>query len=225
MTYDANLVLKNGLVALDENDVAATTIAANADGNHVVDLKKTGLTGLDAVLILPTQPTTYADTLTFAIQASNHLTDGWETIAQAPIIYAYMMEMMCTATTAFVSTDIGLVLTATTDTATGTLRYFDPALLAIGGYGRIIIEMNDAGDVYATAGDVLTATAGTGVGLQGAAAWHTPPGGVPGCFVVRFATDKRYVRSLTTVSAGGAYGLASIFLTDHSEDFPRRVGL
>jgi len=213
--YDDNLILKDGSVALDVNDVAASAVTVNGDGNYVLDIKKTGNTGLYAVMVCPTAPTTYADTLTAKIQASHHLTDGWEDIAAFPVLYALMRELRCTPTTAFVSTDIGLVLTATTDSASdaGVIIDFENKMINNTlDEGRILVQMSDANDDYSTEGDTLTATSGTGVGTQGVASVLTTERSY-GIFVIRFATDRRYIRSSTVVSSGGAWGLTEMYVT------------
>ena len=152
MPYDANLVLRGlyggAYVDLDENDAAATSLTVNDDGNVVVDLLDhgTGALGLDCVVIMHDQPTTYQDTCQIVVCDSDHLTDGWATILTFPLVYAYMREVIVTATTAFVGTDIGLVFTATTGTDTGILRQFSRKLLTVGGTGKCWVEMQDAGD-------------------------------------------------------------------------------
>lgn len=213
--FDDELILKDGSVALDANDVAAVLLTVNSDGNYALEIKKTGKTGLYAVMICPSAPTTYVDTLTVAIQASHHFTDGWETVASFPVLYALMRYMEVTATTAFVSTDIGLVLTATTDSASdgGVIIDFDKALLTVGGKGTMLVQMSDANDDYSTAGDIVTATAGTGVGTITAAGVLTKERSY-GIYVVRFQTDREYVRGLFTVSAGGAWGLTEAYITN-----------
>ena len=214
--FDDNLILKDGTVTLDENDVAALALTVNSDGNYAVQIDQTGNAGLWAVMICPTAPTTYADTLNAYIQASHHITDGWETVAAFPTLYAYMRELRCTPTTAFLSTDIGLVLTATTDSASdgGVIIDFDKKMTeSTKPQGRILVKMSDANDDYSTAGDTLTATSGTGVGTQGAAAVATMERSY-GIYVVRFQTNRKYVRSLTTVSAGGAWGATEIYITN-----------
>lgn len=216
MPYDANLVLRgqynDAYVDLDENDVAPTSLTRNDDGNVVVDLGDhgTGALGMDAIVIMHDQPTDYQDTCDIVICDSDHLTDGWATIINFPRIYAYMREVIVTATTAFVATDIGLVFTATTGTDTGILRQFSRKLLTVGGTGKCWVEMQDAGDTYATLGDVVTCTTGTGVGTI------TQIGRViqtPLTMVRRFSTPKRYIRCTNTVSAGGNFGDVDILVT------------
>ncbi len=213
--FDANLVLMDGSVALDPtSDAEIASETRDAYGKIVLDIKGSGEQGLVAVMVLPTAPTTYADTLTAAIQHSNAVADGWETLADFPVLYALVREVWCTATTAFVSTDRGLVLTATTDSASdgGVILDFDDALLTVGGYGRIFVKMSDANDDYSTAGDTLTATSGTGVGTQGAAAALTRQYSY-GIYAVRFQTNRRYVRPSVTVSTGGDFGKVAMLLT------------
>jgi hypothetical protein len=217
MPFDEELVLIDGSVALDPtSDAAIASLTRDAYGKVVIDLKKTGGKGLVAVLICPSAPTTYADTLSAAIQHSNQAEDGWEDLATFPTLYAYMREVWCTSTTAFVGTDIGLVLTATTDSASdgGVIIDFDRSLLTVGGNGKILVQMSDANDDYSTAGDTLTATSGTGVGTQGVAGVATARRSY-GVYVVRFQTNRRFIRPNVTVSSGGAWGYTSMYLTDN----------
>ena len=221
MPYDANLVLRGlyggAYVDLDENDASPTTIAANSDGNSVVDLGPlgTGPAGLDCVVIFHDQRTTYADTLDVVIADSDQLTDGWANLLSFPRFYAYMREVTVKATTAFLGTDIGLVLTATTNGAVGVIRELSRNLLVVGGVGKIFVEMQGAGDTYATAGDTVTATAGTGVGTM-VGAGRVPAWSSDGMTIARrFSTPKRYIRFVGTsaVSAGGNFGDVDILVT------------
>ncbi len=231
MAFDSNLILVDGSIVItpstDTPPVSLTRDAAT--GAAVLDLGKTGANGLWAVLICPSKPTTYDDTLTAFIEESGILGEPtstwktWQTIASFPIAYAMTKELMVTATTAFVASDVGRVLTATTDSASdgGHIAYLAPELLAIGGKGKIVVAMSDANDDFSTAGDTVTATSGTGVGTQGDAAINHPNGdGIPGIYVVRFVATKRYVRLNMTVSTGGSYGLISAFLTNNVK-FPK----
>ena len=222
MAYDANLVLRGlyggAYVDLDENDAAPTTIAVNTDGNGVVDLGPLGtdIRGMDCVVIFHDQATTYADTCDIVIQDSDHLTDGWQNLLSFPRVYAYMRELIVTATTAFLGTDIGLTLTATTGTDTGVLREFSRNLLTLSGRGKVFVSMGDSGDTYATSGDIVTATAGTGVGTMVGVGRvpHWASGGLT--MVRRFSTPKRYIRfnGTSAVSAGGNYGDVDILVTN-----------
>jgi len=216
MPYDANLILRGlyggAYVDLDTNDVTPTSLTVNADGNVCVDLGDhgTGAQGLDCVVIMHDIPVTYQQTCDIVVCDSDHLTDGWQTVLSFPRTYCYMREVICTATTAFLGTDIGLVFTATTNTAVGILREFSRKLLAVGGTGKCFVEMQGAGDTYATAGDLLTCTLGTGRATQGAAARVI---GAPLTMVRRFSTPKRYIRCTNTVSATGNYGDVDILVT------------
>jgi len=228
MAYDASGVLIDGTIVLTPStDTPAISLTRDAaTGGAVIDLKGTGAKGLCAVMNLPSKPTTYDDTLTGFIEESDLLGEPtstwktWQTVASFPIVYAMIREIWVTATTAFVSSDVGRVLTATTDSASdgGHIIAFDPALLVIGGYGKIILAMSDANDDFSTAGDTVTATSGTGVGTQGIASQVTPVAsvGVPGQYVTRFVATKRYIRANLTVSTGGSYGLVSVLLTDEA---------
>ena len=216
MAYDADLVLRGhysgAYVDLDPSDAAATSATVNDDGNGVVDLGPigTGVLGLDCVVILHDTPTTYQDTCDIVVQDSDHLTDGWQAMLTFPRLYCYMREVIVTATTAFLGTDIGLVFTATTGTDTGVLREFSRNLLVVGGTGKCWVEMQDAADTYATSGDIVTCTTGTGVGTITTVGRAIM---VPLILVRRFSTHKRYIRCSNTVSAGGNFGDVDILVT------------
>jgi len=221
MVFDNSCILHDGTVDLDENDVAAFALTTNADGGYVVEIKETAAKGLSAVLLCPSAPTTYGDTLDVKIQCSDHLTDGWEDVANFPRLYTYVRKLYVTATTAFVATDIGLILTATTDSGSdgGLIRYIDPKLMTIGGQGLVYVAMSDVNDDFSTASDIVTATAGTGVGTISAA-------GVLdkfmsyGIYNIHFASSKRYCRASKTVSAGGNWGKTEIYLTNNIQGKP-----
>jgi len=220
MPFDALGILKGhyggALIDMDESDAAAVAVAANSDGNCVVDIRKTGSKGLAAVMVVTEGPDAdaYSDESTIEVQASDELDRNWLTVATFPVLHHFLRVMKkCTATTGFVALDATTprVLTATTDTATGLIVSFDEALKEIGGVGDIVIEMQDDADLYATAGDTLTATSGTGVATQGAAAIAGPQM-TPGIHVVRFKTEKRYVRVKCTCA--DRVGKTWILLTD-----------
>ena len=222
MAFDALGILKGlyggALVEVDENDAVPITIAANTDGNCVVDLKKTGAKGLAAALIWTAISGTppYSDEGTILIEASDNLDRNWLEVARFPVMHAYLRRLKgCTATTAFVAADVTTprVLTATTGTDTGLIFSVDQALFTIGGVGDIVVEMQDSADVYGTAGDTLTATAGTGIATQGVIGVPEVPQMIPGIHIVRFATDKRYVRCNCEAVDDGL-GTAWILLTD-----------
>ena len=219
MPFDANLVLRGeyggAMVDLDENDVTPTSLTVNADGNVCVDLGPHGTAaqGLDIVVIFEDTVTTYQDTLDIQICDSDQLTDGWELAIEFPRVYCYMRELVVTAVTAFVATDIGLVLTAG-DGDTGIIRQLSRELLTVGGVGKIFVEMQDAGDTYATDGDTVDAATGTGdgtlVGVGRVPGW----GLTPQTMVRRLSTPKRYIRCTNTVSAGGNFGAVHIMATN-----------
>lgn len=222
MAFDALGILKGlysaALVPVDESDAVPISLTANSDGNAVVDLKKTGAKGLAAVLIFTAISSTapYSDEGTIAIEASDELDRGWMVVAQFKRIHPYLWVLKdCVATTGFVALDATTprVLTATGDGATGLIVSFDEALKTIDGVGDIVIEQQDVNDVYATAGDTLTATSGTGVATQGGKGEAVVPQMVPGIDVVRFSTDKRYIRCQCT-DVEDELGTAWILLTD-----------
>jgi hypothetical protein len=224
MAFDALGILKGhysgALVEVDESDAVATSLTANSDGNVVVDLKKSGAKGLSAVLIWTAISSTapYSDEGTIIIEASDELDRNWEQVAEFPTMHCYLRRLKdCIATTGFVALDATTprVLTATTEGSTGLIVSFDEALKTIGGVGDIVVEMQDSADVYATAGVVITATSGTGVGTQGLAGVAEVPQMVPGIHVCRFSTNKRYVRCNCETVADGL-GTAWILLTNHA---------
>lgn len=209
MPFDANLILKGlysgALVDTDESDAAAVATTVNTDGNAVVEIKKTGIRGLAAVIVMTelADSDAYSDETIVEIQESDELDRNWETIATSKILRSHLILLKdCVATTAFVALDVTTprVLTATTGTDTGLIVAVDQALFTIGGIGDILVESQDSADVYGTAGDTLTATSGTGVATQGAAgiAGEASVQHQPGVHVVRFVTNKRYVRAKTT---------------------------
>lgn len=224
MAFDALGILKGlysgALVEVDESDAVSITVAANSDGNCVVDIRKTGVKGLAAVLIWTAISGTapYSDEGSILIEASNELDRNWLEVARFPTMHAYLRRLKnCVATTAFVALDVTTprVLTATTGTDTGLIYSVDQALFTLGGVGDIVVEMQDSADVYGTAGDTLTATAGTGVGTQGLVGVPEIPQMIPGIHVVRFATDKCYIRCNCETVADGL-GTAWILLTDNA---------
>lgn len=224
MAFDSYGILKGyyggALIDIDESDAAATSETANSDGNAVVEINGTPETGLVAAVILTEEADSnaYSDETTVSIQASDELDRNWETVAQSKVLRSHLVLLKdCTATTAFVAADVTTprVLTATTNEATGKIVSVDQALFTVGGVGDIVVEMQDSGDTYATAGDTLTATSGTGVATQGAAGVKAPEiQDQPGVHFIRFKTDKRYVRC--SVSAEDNIGKGWILLTNIS---------
>lgn len=216
MPFDTLGILRNGLVALAPAEAAAVAVTVDANGAYAVDIKQTGVRGLAAVMFLPTEPTTYADTLTASIEASDHLDRNWETVASFPVLTALVRKVKLIATTGFAIADItGTMLEGTTSDA-GVVLAYDEALATADGIGYVTYAMVDALDIFASLTETVTAGT-TGVGTeQGEVALVVPTVGI---YVARFATDKRYVRGLYTVSAGGAFGLVACFLGD--QDFQR----
>ena len=215
MTIDASLLLLDASVDLDENHVNPTSLTRNGDGAVALDLRETGAKGLSAIMTMPTQPTTYQDTLTAYIEESEALDRQWRRVGSFEPEEAFLRILRdVTATTAFVAADqtTPRVLTATTDTATGTIWKIDQALFTLNGIGDIYIIMQDANDVYATEGDILTATGGTGIATQGVAglAFRDP------ISICRFTAQQRYVRLNAAVSSGGNWLRTAVALNGHS---------
>jgi len=224
MVFDALGILKglynSALVPVDQADAVCTSVdTVNSDGNLVIDIKKTGAKGLAAVLIFTAISDTapYSDEGTICIEASDYLDRGWEVVATFPRLHPYLVRLKdCVAGTAFIALDVTTprVLQATTDSdAAGLIYSIDQTLFVDGGKGDIVIEMQDANDVYDTASDALDATGGTGDAVQGAAGVLEVPQMVPGIHVVRFVTNKRYVRCQCT-DVEDELGTAWILLTN-----------
>lgn len=219
MAFDSLGILRglysSALVAMDENDAVATSETANSDGNAVVEINGTGAKGLAAVLIFTEEAdsNSYDDEGIITIQASDYLDKNWEEVARFPVIHCHLKQVDITATTAFVAADIGQDLTEETSTDTGKILWYDPALETIGGRGIVIVEMDDSGDLFDAAVGKTETSGGTGVGTKNVAIMADPQQMLPGAYVVRFATDKKYVRC-NCESVEDSLGKAWILLTD-----------
>ena len=220
MTIDSLGIIRDGTVDLDASEALAIALTANADGAKVLDIKETGAFGLAAVMYLPSTPTTYADTLTVHIQASDELAGNYVTIASFPVLYTYLWKVPIVAdTAAAVEADIGLKLTGGATADTGVIVHIDDALFTLNGEGYIICAQDDVGDTFDDDDEALTAATGTLDGTQNGAvgAEVTDIGelakySAPGTHVVRFSTDKRYIRGHFTASAGSNFGKALVVI-------------
>ena len=215
MPFDANLVLRgkysDAYVDLDSSDAVADSVTvANNDGNLIVDLGDhgTGALGMDCIIILHDQPTTYTNYADFVIEDSDHLTDGWQTMIQFPRVYAYIREVICTTTTAFIDTDIGLVFTETGNE--GIIIEFSRKLLTNGETGKVFVEMRDASDTYGTDGASLVVTSGTGRATQVGIGRTIL---TPLTLVRRFSTPKRYIRLGADAPNAGNFGDVDVLVT------------
>lgn len=225
MAFDANLVLRDGSVDLDNSEAVSTSITANADGAKCIDLGTTvrtrgdseGIIHLTASLILPTAPTTYADTLAVVIQQSDNLGFGWETLASFPTLYTYTRLLSVKVVTAFAAGDIGKVLTGATTGDTGEIRWMHPDLLTVGKTANMIITMQAAGDVFDDDDEVVDAAAGTGDGtMNGIAVVEDKPRlGGSNTHIRAFGVTKRYLRGQLTASAGSNFGKAHLLLSPY----------
>jgi len=227
MAFDAKGILKGlysgALVPMDESDVAAVALAANSDGNCVVDIRKTGAKGLAAVAVyLGPSASEQAllvnnDYAQLIIQASDKLDGSWENVASFPKVYYHVLELYCTATTAFVPGDIGGTITQETTVDTGILIAYDPELLVIGGIGKLYIAVTAETDVFNEAsGKTLTSSVtGAGTKTYGVGTTVASPTMAPGVYVVRFATNKRYVRC-NCDDVIDSFGNVWILLTDNA---------
>jgi len=229
MPYDANLVLRGkygatvaaaAYVDLDSSDAAATglavasTVSFNDDGNSVVDLGDhgTGPLGMDCIIIQHDQATSYTNYADYVIEDSDHLAGGWQSLLTFPRVYAYIIELTLTCTTAYVpSTDIGQVATETSDV--GVIRAISRKLLTVGGIGKLFVEMQGSGDLYDTADQAVTTTTGTGagtmIGVGRVPNWSS--GGLT--MVRRFSTPKRYIRLGADAPNGGNFGDVDVLVT------------
>lgn len=214
MPYDADLVLRgqydSAYVDLVNGDTAPTTETVEASGNVVVDIGVGGTpaAGLDCIVIFHDVLTTYTNVCDIVIQDSDHVAAGFEDLLSFPRVYCYMREVIVRATTAFTVACLGVDLTEGATSYDGHVRAFSRELLAIGGIGKIWVEMQDADDTYVTSGDILTSD-GTGVGVQIGAGRVIQTGLT---IVRRFSTPKRYIRCSNTVSAGD-FGAVDILVT------------
>lgn len=230
MLADANLVLRDGTVDLDNNEVVATSLTRNDDGAIVLDLMtgkqdKTlprgglgyyGPKVMVASMILPDIPTTYEDTLAVVIQESDNLEFGWETIASFPTLYAYTRLLSVLVTTAFVAADIGETLTGGTTGDTGVIRWMHPDLLTVGNTANMIVTMVGSDDLFDNVDEVVT-SGGTGAGTMNGAAIVENPARYsgPGEFHRAFGISKRYVRGQLSASAGSNFGNVFLALTPY----------
>jgi hypothetical protein len=229
MAFDALGILKGlyagALVSIDEADAPATSItAANTDGNIAVDLRETGAKGLAAVMILngfgagESALFINTDKAIVTVEASDSLLANWQTVATFPTLWGgNQLQLSLTATTGFVYSDIGKLMTQETTADTGYLTYFDPALATIGGIGNVRIAVVDAADVFNEAAGKTVNNAGTGRATKTLGAGNTTAvtADNTGIFVVRFATDKKYVRCNCT-GVLDAMGTGWILLTDNA---------
>lgn len=219
MPFDADLILRDGLVDLDANEAAAVATTVNADGAYALDLKKTAVKGMAAVIVLPTAPTTYADTLAVSIQESDHVDGDYKTIASFPTLYAMMRRIKASASVAAaVIGDIGQVLTGGTTTDTGEIRFIEEALYTLNGKGYIYVTMQGADDLFDDDDEAIT-SAGTFSGVvDGEAAVVSTFLSGANFYVCRFASNKRYIRGLFTASAGSNFGKVFCGLTPYPFD-------
>ena len=233
MAFDAKNILRGlndaatpVLVAMDESDIQAIAVTPNADGNSAVDIRKTGVKGLAAVAIyLGPSASEQAllvdnDYAKLIIQASDQLEGSWEDVATFPTVYYHVLEVYCTATVAaFTALSIGSTVTQETTADTGILIAFDQELLDVDGVGKLYIAVTDEADVFnEAAGKTLIATSpgpGSGIKTYGVDTTVASPVMAPGIYVVRFATNKRYVRC-NYDDVLDSFGKVWVLLTDNA---------
>jgi hypothetical protein len=92
---------------------------------------------------------------------------------------------------------------------------FDPELAVVGGIGKVRIQQVDSGDIFNEAAGKTENSSGTGRATKtyGAGTTIFPAPMIPGIYVVRFATKKRYVRC-NCAGVLDAIGTGWILLTD-----------
>ena len=224
MVFDANLVLRNGTVDLDNAEAVATSLTRNDDGAICLDLGTTvrprgdseGVIHMAATLVLPSAPSTYADTLGVVIQQSDNLTFGWETLASFPTLYAFTRLFQLTITTAFVAADLNATITGGTTGDTGNLLWMHPNALTVGKKAFMIVGMDAAGDVFDDDDEVMSGN-DTGVGtMNGIAVVEAKPSlSGPNTFSRGFSVTKRFLRGQLTASGSSNFGLAHLLLSQY----------
>ncbi len=218
MPLDADSILRDGLVDLDNAETTAVSETRNGDGAVVLDIRKTGIMGIVAVMVCPDVPTAAADTLSGSIQASDHVSTDFKDVASYPTLFALVRRLRIVSTTGFVAADITGSITGTDTGDTGTLRWYDRALETVGGIGDILIELDAAGDAFDDVDEVITAGT-TGVGAVNGVISSITQALSYGIYTVRFTTQKRYVRVSNTPSAGANWGKVLVGLTNHWPQF------
>ena len=226
MVFDANLVLIDGSATMGPTtDTAPTSLTRDGtSGAVVIDLGQTvrprgdseGVVHLTATLILPSAPTTYADTLTSKIQQSDNITFGWEDLAAFPTLYALTRLIEITVTTAFVAADLDAAISDSPIGDSGILRWMHPNALTVGKIASLIVAMDAAGDLFDDADATINGN-DTGVGTMTKAAIVevNPRLSGPGTWVRGFAVTKRYLRANVTASGGSNYGAVELLLGSH----------
>ena len=225
MAFDALGILKGlyggALIPIDESDAVAITKTANTDGNLVAQIDETGVKGLAAVMLLagmtPAEAAAFINTdyANITIEASDKLLSGWEVVARFPKLFYNTLELYVTATTGFVAADVGQLVTQETTLDTGYLVSFEDVLGTVGGIGKIVVQVVDSGDVFNEVAGKTINSAGTGRSTKtyGAGTTVRPKQMIPGIYVCRFATDKKYVRC-NCEDVADSIGQGYILLTD-----------
>ncbi len=218
MPLDADSILRDGLVDLDNAEAIAVSETRNGDGAVVLDIRKTGIMGIVGVMVCPDVPTAAADTLAATIQASDHVSTDFKDVASYPTLFALVRRLRIQATTAFVEADIAASATGGTTGDTGTIRWYDKALETVGGVGDLLVELDAATDTFDDVDEVITSGT-TGVGTMNGAISSITQALSYGIYTVRFVTQKRYVRVSSIPSAGSNWGKVLVGLTNHWPQF------
>lgn len=213
MPLDSSMLFRDGTTADLEppGETAPTSLSVDAYGAYVLDIRKTGSKGMVAVMVCSTAPTAHADTLTVNLQVSDHLTTDWKTIASWPVLYALNRRLHVKTTTAYVAASIGQTVTGGDTTDAGVIRWFDPALLVIGGEGDLVVSQVAADSYFDDVDENLTGGTGVSDMLKASELTRFLSYGV---FPLRFVTTKRYARCYPVVTTGGSWGATLIGLVD-----------
>ena len=216
---DADMLLRDGLVDLDNAEAVAVSETRNDDGAVVIDLKKTGSRGVVVVMNLPATPSAAGDALAAVIQSSDYVSTDFKTLANFPTLYALNRLLTIKATTAFVASDIGRTATGTTTADTGVIRWYDRALETVGGVGSLIVTSDAAGDLFDDVDEIITATSGSGVGTMNGEAAPATERLSFGNYAILVRTEKRYIRYSGVPDAGSNWGKALVGITN-DWDYP-----
>lgn len=224
MVFDANLVLRDGTVALVTGETAPTSLSYVL-GARCLDLGGTtrprgqneGVRDMVATLILPTAPTvTYQDNLYVQICESDNLTFGYNTLAIIGYLYTFTRMLPITVTTPFIAGDLGALVTGTTTNDTGTIVWMHPSTFTNGAQTFIIVQMVNGGDTFANPTEGFT-TSGAGAGnMRGAGFVEAKPYlSGSNSFFRTISPTKKYLQATLTVAGASNWGSVVLQLSPY----------
>ena len=224
MVFDANLVMRDGTVDLVTGEAAPTSLSFVL-GARCLDLGGTtrprgeteGVMNMVATLVLPIAPTTlYEDTLIVQICESDNLTFGYNTLATFGYYYSFTRMLPVTVTTPFVAADLGDTLDGDDTRDTGVIVWMHPDLGTTGAQTFIIVQMNDATDVFDDVDEQLSG-AGTGVADMRAVAFveAKPRISGPNTFFRTISPTKKYLQATLTVAGASNWGGVQLMLSPY----------